>query len=91
MGKAGPTGFGSSTTAEQIASSWDGAGKVSHLMLTFPHSAVVRVMMAPQGLSRAKPQQPQLQVQLTESHQAACCLYELDAVGAAVLFSATCM
>jgi hypothetical protein len=32
MGKAGPTGFGSSTTAEQVASSWDGTGKVSHLV-----------------------------------------------------------
>lgn len=32
MGKAGPTGFGSSTTAEQIASTWDGAGKVSQLV-----------------------------------------------------------
>lgn len=29
MGKAGPTGYGSSTTAEQVAAGWDGTGKVS--------------------------------------------------------------
>ena len=35
-GKPGPNGYGSSTTAEQVATSWDGEGKVSCADSTFP-------------------------------------------------------
>ena len=46
LGKRGPSGFGSSSTAEEVSKDWHGEGKVRHELFLASETAMKQVLCA---------------------------------------------